>query len=135
MFPGDDYLGDDTVHHKSQIPKIMFLRAIGVSHHRADGSFFDGKIGIWAFTEQVAAKRSSINRPAGTLEIKGVNVDAAKHSGVLEMNTKHGGVLDAIRRKHYHLKDESIFVQHDRAKPHTGKRNMEKLNAAGFRNN
>ena len=83
----------------------MFLSAIGVPNHRPDGSFFDGKIGIWAFTKKVTAKRSSKNRLAGTLEIKGVNVDAANY---LEMNTKRSGVLDAIRQKLYHLKNESI---------------------------
>ena len=55
-FPGNDYPGDDTTHHMSHIPKIMFLAAIGVPHQRPDGSYFVGKIGIWAFTEQVAAQ-------------------------------------------------------------------------------
>ena len=46
MFPGDDYPGDDTVHHKSHVPKIKFLCAVGIPPHRPDGSFFDGKIGV-----------------------------------------------------------------------------------------
>jgi hypothetical protein len=37
MYPGDDYPGDDTVHHKSHIPKIMFLCGIGTPHEISPG--------------------------------------------------------------------------------------------------
>ncbi len=36
--------------------------------------WFDGKIGCWAFVEYVAAKRSSKNRPKGTIEPKSIKV-------------------------------------------------------------
>ena len=67
------------------------------------------------------------NRPAGTLETKGVNVDAQNY---LDMNIKGGGVFNAIRRKLHHLKGGPIYVQHDGAKSHTGK---QKLTDAGSR--
>jgi hypothetical protein len=59
---------------KSLISKIMFLAAVA-SHHSCDqtNSHFDRKIGIWAFVLQEAAKSSSKNRPAGTLESKPFN--------------------------------------------------------------
>ena len=47
----------------------------------------------------------------------------------LDMNIKRGGVLEAIRRK---LKDGSIYVQYDGAKPHTGKQNVDKLTDGGW---
>ena len=78
----------------------MFLAAIGVPHQRPDGSYSDGKIGIWAFTEQVTAQLRSKNRR--TWETKGVNVDAQIYLDM--MNIKRGGVLDAIQRELHHLK-------------------------------
>ena len=57
----EEYPGDDTTHHKSHIPKIMFLCAIGVPHTRPDGTESDGKIGIWPFVEEVPGQRASKN--------------------------------------------------------------------------
>ena len=37
-------------------------------HHKK--AMFDGKIGIWPFAYQDVAKRSSVNRSAGTIETK-----------------------------------------------------------------
>ena len=53
MCPEDEYPGDDTAQHKSHIPKIMFLAAIGKPHTLPDGTQFNGKIGIWPFIENV----------------------------------------------------------------------------------
>ena len=53
----------------------MFLTAM--ARPRVDqqtGVWWDGKIGTWCFAEQVPAQRNSINRPAGTLETKTINV-------------------------------------------------------------
>ncbi len=67
-----------TVKHKSHIEKVIFLAA--TAKPRRDPSrktYWDGKIGIWPFARQEPAKRSSVNRPAGTMEWKtyGVNRD------------------------------------------------------------
>jgi hypothetical protein len=53
----------------------MFLCA--VARPRWDttrNALFDGKIGIWSFTAKEAARRSSRNRPRGTLVTKPLNV-------------------------------------------------------------
>ena len=56
-------------------PNVMFLAALVRTLHDEQGNFiFDGKIGFWPFIEMVAVKRKSRNRPAGTLEMKPVNV-------------------------------------------------------------
>ena len=96
MYPEDEYPGDDTPQHKAHIPKIMFLAAIGKPHTLPDGTEFSGKVGIWPFVENVEAARESKNRPRGTLETKGANVDA---DSFYNMVVKRGGLLDSIKRK------------------------------------
>jgi hypothetical protein len=58
---------------KRFVTRVMLLAAVSRPRCTA-GTFFDGKLGIWAFTKQVAAKRSSARRPAGTLETKEASV-------------------------------------------------------------
>ncbi|OWZ09559.1 hypothetical protein PHMEG_00017719 [Phytophthora megakarya] len=56
-----------TVQSKRFITKVMFMTA--VMRPVYDGNdilLFDGKLGIWPFTEQAPAKKCSKNRPAGT---------------------------------------------------------------------
>ena len=49
----------------------MFLAAVACPQYDHEkGEKFDGKIGIWPFTEVVKANRSSKNRPKGTPELK-----------------------------------------------------------------
>lgn len=56
---------------KRFISKVMFLCAIARSRYDHTRN---GKLGIWTFVEVVLAKRISKNRPAGTSELKPVNV-------------------------------------------------------------
>jgi hypothetical protein len=55
---GGDF-DDDVTQHKSHIEKVMFLSAIGVPQITPDGSYFDGKIGIWPFVEPKIAMRTT----------------------------------------------------------------------------
>jgi hypothetical protein len=49
--------------HKNHIQKIMFLSAMARPRYDAEGNcVFDGKIGVWAYTEWVQAKKRSANR-------------------------------------------------------------------------
>lgn len=58
---------------KRFIPKVMFMCAVCRPIFDANGAVvFDGKIGIFPFTQLVPAKRASKNRPAGTLELKSI---------------------------------------------------------------
>jgi len=107
-----------TVHHKSHIEKVMFLVAMGRPQTRPDGTFFDGKIGIWPCTEEVAALKNSRNRPKGTLVTKPKSVDGTFY---FELLSEPGGVLDKVKEKLFWLKDFRINIQQDGAKPHASK--------------
>jgi len=97
--------------HKSHIVKVMFLCAIARPRFADDGSaLFDGKIGIWPFVEQVAAQRSSVNHPRGTLETKCVSAVKEVH---LKMMVEK--MLPAINSKwpRSHEPVISITIQQD----------------------
>ncbi|KAF0717758.1 Aste57867_2111 [Aphanomyces stellatus] len=60
---------------KRYITKVMFLSAVARPRYIDDtDTWWDGKIGTWPFVEIVPAARSSVNRPAGTPEMKSVSV-------------------------------------------------------------
>jgi len=51
--------------------KVMFLVAMARPRFDSAGrETWSGKIGVWPLVEKVPAKRSSVNRPARTLETK-----------------------------------------------------------------
>lgn len=56
---------------KNFLPKVMFLAAVArprFDSHR--NVTFDGKIGVFPFVIREPAKRTSVNRVAGTMETK-----------------------------------------------------------------
>lgn len=56
---------------KKFIPKVMFMCAVCRPIFSEEGRvIFDGKIGMWPFTQEIEAKRNSKKRPAGTVEMK-----------------------------------------------------------------
>jgi hypothetical protein len=64
------------VKHKNFIGKVMFLCAQARprwDHHT--NTQWDGKIGIWPIGKYTLAQRSSVNRPAGTVEWENENID------------------------------------------------------------
>jgi len=54
-----DVLIAPQVQHKSHIEKIMILAVVARPQRRPDGTWFDGKIGIFPCVEEVATKRKS----------------------------------------------------------------------------
>ena len=61
--------------HKSHIEKVMCLTAVARPRQSPmNGEWWDRKTGNWFFVEQVPAKRTSKNRPVGTLETKSFKV-------------------------------------------------------------
>ena len=58
-------------------------------------AWFDGLIGIWHFSEEVAAKRTSINRPKGTMEVVAINKVTNKEHEAMLVNK----VIPAIKAK------------------------------------
>jgi len=60
-----------TCKNKNYIPKIMILTVIAQPRFDSDGHCtLDGKIGCFPFVTYEPARRSSANRPAGTIEMK-----------------------------------------------------------------
>ena len=121
-----------TAQHKSPIPKVMFLSAIGAPQDvtMPDGTthHFDGKIGIFVFGKFTAARRGSKNRAKGAPAFKDIPITCESY---LEILTKPDGVLAKIKEKMPWAKGFAIRIRHDGAKPHTGKSNEAKINVAG----
>ncbi|XP_074303338.1 uncharacterized protein LOC141637811 [Silene latifolia] len=64
---------------KRYITKVMFMCAVSRPiYSAAEECLFDGKIGMFLFTNQVPAVRPNRNRPRGTLETKS-NESITKH--------------------------------------------------------
>ncbi|XP_026383234.1 uncharacterized protein LOC113278679 [Papaver somniferum] len=104
-----------TCQSKRFIKKVMFLAAVARSRFDEFGNeVFNGKIGIFPFVTKEAAKRTSKNRPAGTLEdkpIESVNKDITRACLINKL-------LPAIREKWPNYNGETIYIQQDNAKPH-----------------
>jgi len=67
------------VSHKSHIAKVTFPCAMARPRRLPNGTWWDGKVGIWPIGECTVAQRSSANRPAGTEESKKETIDRDKH--------------------------------------------------------
>lgn len=101
--------------HKDHIEKVMFLCAVArprwCAHREAT---WDGKIGMWPVAERRPALRNSVNRPAGTLEWKSINMDKNQYTKMMVRL-----VLPAIKAMwppgELH---KTIHIQHDNATPH-----------------
>ena len=73
----------------------MFLVALARPRFVEDrNEYFDGKIGCWAFLDTVLARRNSPRRPAGTPELKPINV-----TGEVYCRYMLERVIPAIREK------------------------------------
>ena len=113
------------VKHKSHIEKVMFLCAqarprhyqVGTRTHNHDQAFFDGKIGIWAIGQQVAAQRASVNRPAGTLEWRNENVDQEVYRALL-LNEVFPAIADKWPTREWQDPAFTITLQQDGATTH-----------------
>ena len=57
----------------------MFIAAIAKPRKMPDGTYFDGKIGIWPIGRYEAAKRDSVNRAKGTLVWKNETVNTKRY--------------------------------------------------------
>jgi DNA-binding Xre family transcriptional regulator len=103
-----------SVGHKSHIlRKVMFLASIGRPRYNETGECtFDGKIGLWPFVERVSAQRTLVHHPAGTMEMKPVNVMTQVYRELLIEK-----VLPAIKLK-WPDWDRGIVIQQDGASLH-----------------
>ncbi|GMF48935.1 unnamed protein product [Phytophthora fragariaefolia] len=100
---------------KRHIPKVMVLAAVARPRHEpVTGKFFDGNLGVWAFLTHEPAKRSSRNRPAGTMVPYPLAVNKGTYRNML---VEH--VPPSIRAKIPRAAEgRHITVQQDNASPH-----------------
>lgn len=127
LLPGMEVNAEST-RHKSHIMKVMFIAAVGMPQTLPNGTFFDGKIGIFPVIRMAVAKRNSKNRPAGADVVENVSMTAAQY---LHMMTMEGGILQTVREKMAWAKNDNIVIQHDGAPGHIDKTNAVALPAAG----
>ena len=117
-----------TCKNKNYIPKIQILTVLGRPRFDSNKNCtFDGKIGCFPFVTYVPARRSSINRPAGTIEMK--PIESIKKETIREFMIEK--VLPAIRAKWPHEDaDKPIYIQQDNAKPHLSPNDRQFCEAA-----
>ncbi|KAF7112452.1 hypothetical protein RHSIM_RhsimUnG0227600 [Rhododendron simsii] len=113
---------------KRFIPKVMFLAAVARPRFDANqNEEFSGKIGIFPFVFKEPARRSSKNRPAGTLETKAI-LSVTKD---IIRSCLINQVLPAIQSKWPPSSaHETIFIQQDNAKPHIQPFDLQFVEAA-----
>ena len=122
----DEEVPHRAVQHKSHVQKLMFLAAGARPRFSVNpAEVFDGKIGIWGFFENVPAKRTSKKRPAGTLELKCVNVNKDRYRDMLISN-----VLPSIREKWPTANQFPIKLQHDNSRAHISSNDPQFLSEA-----
>ncbi|XP_042006025.1 uncharacterized protein LOC121754786 [Salvia splendens] len=77
-------------------------------------TIFDGKIGLFPFTEEVPAQRSSKNMPKGTIETKPIQSINKEVMTACLLNQ----IIPTIKAKWPANTSKKIFIQQDNAKPH-----------------
>ncbi|KAM3395031.1 hypothetical protein P3S68_004035 [Capsicum galapagoense] len=101
---------------KNYIEKVMFLASTARPRFDSrENELFSGKIGIYPFITQQAAKRDSVNRVASTLETKSISSINRDVMGSFLIEK----IIPDIKK--IWLKEDScypIFIQQDNAKPH-----------------
>jgi hypothetical protein len=113
---------------KNFIGKVMFLAAVARPKFDDErNETFSGKIEIFPFVTEQPAKRTSVNRVAGTLEKKPITYVTREVNKMFLINH----VLPAIKRL-WPKEDagKTIFIQQDNAKSHVDKNDEDFLRAA-----
>ncbi|KAL2901723.1 DNA primase large subunit PriL [Bienertia sinuspersici] len=103
---------------KNSIQKVMFMSAVARPRRNSDGAFiFPEKIGIWPFTYKYVAKKSSVNRPRGTVETKAIT----KVNKIVFKKMMTENVIPAIKAQWPREEgNTTITIQADNAKPRGG---------------
>ena len=117
----DEKPPDRRCKHKGYIDKVMFLSAVARPRMLPDGSWWDGKIGIWPFGKHEPAKRDSINRPKGTLEWKNESVDAEVHNYMM-MDHVVPAIVDKWPAGDWRNPRMAVRIQQDGAPGHIKER-------------
>ncbi|XP_021845168.1 uncharacterized protein [Spinacia oleracea] len=86
---------------RTKIPKFMFMAAVAIPRWGENGECeLDGKIGIFPFTNAIAAKRTSKNIVKGTIETKPVKSVNQIETRAMMINK----LLPAIKLSGHHMK-------------------------------
>ncbi|KAG3192422.1 hypothetical protein PC128_g10529 [Phytophthora cactorum] len=114
LLPGEPK-PERSVRSKRYITKMIMLAAVARPRWVSSGStFFDGKLGIWAFVVREPALRSSHRRPAGTMETKEGRVNKETYRAMLIER-----LLPALREGMPHAAEgKHITVEQNNASPH-----------------
>ena len=113
------------VSHKSHITKVMFLCAMARPRRLPNGTWWDGKVGIWPIGEYTIAQRSSANRPAGAEEFKKETIDRDKYREMMIND-----VVPAIQSNFPTCEQArygTIYIQQDGAPSHIITRNEDDM--------
>ncbi|XP_057250640.1 uncharacterized protein LOC125497841 [Beta vulgaris subsp. vulgaris] len=112
---------------KKWVNKVMFMGGIGRPLFSTGGVMpWDGKIGIYAFTEDVAAQRTSVNRDRGTVQtkaIQSITKEVIRQKIITEL-------IPAIKAKWPTFATKTIWIQQDNARPHIAIDDAQFLEAA-----
>ncbi|KAK9723577.1 hypothetical protein RND81_05G009400 [Saponaria officinalis] len=112
---------------KRFITKIMFMAAVARPVFSSNGSLlFDGKIGIFHFTYEQAARRQSKNRPKGTMEVKPIE----SITKVVIKQCLIEKVIPVIKAKWPEGASKTIYIQQDNATPHIAGNDTDFLHVA-----
>lgn len=109
-----------TAKSKRFITKVMFVAVVARPRHNSSkNSWFDGKIGIFPFTYEQAAKRNSKNRIKGTMETKIVQAIGRSECRAMLIDKILPAIRDKLPRSWPGQTSDTILLQEDNAKPHT----------------
>lgn len=110
------------------IGKLMFVAAVARPRFDNEGKeTFSGKIGIFPFVYEQPARRSSVNRAAGTIERKPITSVTREVNKTFMMSK----ILPALKNC-WPIEDvgKTIFIQQDNAKSHISKDDPDFCRAA-----
>nr|XP_017227512.1 PREDICTED: uncharacterized protein LOC108203252 [Daucus carota subsp. sativus] len=112
---------------KRFITKVMFISAVARPRFDNDGNcIFDGKIGIFPFTKEEVAVRTSKNRANGVMELKPIE----NITKVVVKQCLVEKILPAIKAKWPQDNKKHIVIQQDNVRPHISGDDIEFVEVA-----
>ena len=103
----------------------MFLCAQARPRRLPNGTWWDGKIGVWSFGTYTVAQRSSVNRAAGADEFTKQSIDCDKYREMLIND-----VVPAIQSRFptsEQARCSTIYIQQDGAPSHIPTKNEDDM--------
>jgi len=113
------------VKHKSHITKVMFLCTMARLRHMPNGTWWDGKLGIWPIGNCTEAIQSSTNRPAGTALFEPKTIDRVTHRELMlnEVVPAIQSLFPTCELSQY----DTIYIQQDGAPSHIPTKNEDDM--------